>query len=72
MTVGGAREGSPTALSTPETPLSVISPEARSKTIRRAACGVTSRILDTMPADTDGLAMTSSTSPAVLTTLAAR
>ena len=37
-------------------------PQTRSKTIRRAACGVTSSVFATIPADTSGLAITSSTS----------
>ena len=43
-------------------PLPVISLRPSSKTIRRAACGVTSSVLATVPADTKGFAMTSSTS----------
>ncbi len=43
-------------------PLPVISRRPSSKTIRRAACGVTSRVFATIPADTNGFAITSSTS----------
>lgn len=43
-------------------PLPVISLRPRSKTIRRAACGVTSSAFATIPADTSGFAITSSTS----------
>ncbi len=43
-------------------PLPVISRRPSSKTIRRAACGVTSRVFATIPADTSGFANTSSTS----------
>jgi len=43
-------------------PLPVISLKPSSKTIRRAACGVISSVLATIPADTNGFAKTSSTS----------
>ena len=43
-------------------PLPVISLSPSSKTIRRAACGVMSSVFATIPADTNGFAMTSSTS----------
>lgn len=43
-------------------PLPVISHRPRSKTIRRAACGVTSSVFATIFADTSGLPMTSTTS----------
>ena len=43
-------------------PLPVISRRPSSPTMRRAACGVTSSVLATIPADTNGFAITSSTS----------
>lgn len=43
-------------------PLPVISRRPSSITIRRAACGVASSAFATIPADTNGFAMTSSTS----------
>ena len=43
-------------------PLPVISRRPSSATIRRAACGVTSSVLATIPADINGFAITSSTS----------
>ena len=43
-------------------PLPVISLSPSSKTIRRAACGVTSSVFATIFADTNGLAITNSTS----------
>ena len=43
-------------------PLPVISLRPSSETIRRAACGVTPRVFATIPADTSGFAITSSTS----------
>lgn len=43
-------------------PLPVISRSPSSKTIRRAVCGVMSSVFATMPADTNGFAVTSSTS----------
>lgn len=42
-------------------PLAVISRKPNSKTIRPAACGVTSSVLATIPADTSGFAVISST-----------